>query len=568
MLLLRLNRRKPGKMAIAVALLAIFVAAFWGGAHVSQTVFDGLPHVEDEDAFLFQAKVIATGRIFVPSPPLPQFFPTQFVIDRDGKRFGKYPPGYSAVLSLGVLAGQPRLVNPLLGAISLIVIFLIGRELYSNLVGLLAAGLGVVSPFFLMQSGSYMSHPATLVFVALFVLFFVKGSRSPNLIFPILAGATLGMAYITRQLTTAGIAVPFVLYGLVDLRRGWRSVRKYGLMSFVFAIFAGLLLLYNRELTGDPFLNPYELWWPFDTVGFGPKVGGGEHTLEAALIESQINLTALADYLFGWPARLSLAFLAVPFLMRSRKLWDWLLLGSAAGLMIAYMAYWTSGEMYGPRYYYEALPMFLLLTARGMLEVWRGLSWMIRWTVVGRTSRRRGVTGGDGPHPNPLPEGEGTPLYHLPLRKTTQPLHLPLGEETRPSPLPLGEGRVRVSQFVAGTMLSLFFAVLVYKGLGEFLPSQMAFFKDWYGVTSAPVEAVKRAGIRNALVFVSEQKSWTEFATLDAANSPDYDSDIVFAAALDREDGNLMLLYPGRTYYRIVGNDIKPYAESMASGTD
>ncbi|MBI2864903.1 MAG: glycosyltransferase family 39 protein, partial [Chloroflexi bacterium] len=227
--------RSRHSITIAVALAAILVAAFWGGSHLSQSVFYGLPHVEDEHAFLFQAKVLATGRLFVQSPPMPPFFPTQFVVDRDGKRFGKYPPGYPLVLSLGVLAGQPRLVNPLLGALGLFVVFLIGRELYGNRLGLLAAGLGAVSPFFFMQSGSYMSHASTLLFTALFVLFFVKGRGSRNLAFPALAGASLGMAFITRQLTAAGIAVPFVLYALVDLRRGWRSVIKYGLMSLAFA---------------------------------------------------------------------------------------------------------------------------------------------------------------------------------------------------------------------------------------------------------------------------------------------------------------------------------------------
>ncbi|MBI2863852.1 MAG: glycosyltransferase family 39 protein, partial [Chloroflexi bacterium] len=486
-----------------------------GSAHVSQAVFYGLPHVEDEHAFLFQAKVLASGRLFVQSPPDPKFFPTQFVIDKEGKRFGKYPPGYPLVLSLGVLAGQPRLETPLLGAPGLFVVFLIGRELYGSLVGLLAAGLGAVSPFFFMQSGSYMSHAATLLFVALFVLFFVKGRRSTNPVFAVLAGASLGMGFITRQLTAAGIAVPFVLYALVDLRRGWRSVIKYGLMSLAFAVFAGFLLYYNRVLTGNPFLNPYELWWPFDKVGFGPKEGGG-HTLAAGWVEAQINFNLLSDYLFGWPARLSLAFVVVPFLALSRKLWDWLLLGSAACLMIAYMAYWTSGEMYGPRYNYEALPMLLLLTARGVVEVWRGLSWALRRLADRVAPRRRGGTEG-------------------------------------------------VGRVIAGAVVALALAALIFRGIGEYLPKEMAHFTGWYGITSAPVDAVRRAGIHNALVFVNGARSWTEFATLDAGNSPDYNSNVVFAADLGPENGKLMLLYPDRQYYRIVGTTIKPYAESIAS---
>jgi len=35
-------------------------------------------------------------------------------------------------------------------------------------------------------------------------------------------------------------------------------------------------------------------------------------------------------------------------------------------VVAAYIAYWTTGIMYGPRYYFAALPALLLLTARGL----------------------------------------------------------------------------------------------------------------------------------------------------------------------------------------------------------
>ncbi|MBI4332233.1 MAG: hypothetical protein HY673_13235 [Chloroflexi bacterium] len=124
---------------------------------------------------------------------------------------------------------------------------------------------------------------------------------------------------------------------------------------------------------------------------------------------------------------------------------------------------------------------------------------------------------------------------------------------------------MRVSQAIAGLTLVVLIAVLVSKGLGEYLPQEMVHFKGWYGITSAPLDAVKKTGIHNALVFVSGERSWTEFAALDVANSPLYDSDLVFAADLGRENGKLMLLYPGRAYYRMVGTEIKPYAESITS---
>src|SRR5690606_10490635 len=95
-------RVPTGLLALGIALWALLMAAW-----VSTAVFDRLPHVEDEVAFLFQARTFAAGHVVAPAPPEPSSFSIPFVIVRDGMWFGKYPPGYPLVLALGVLIGQP-----------------------------------------------------------------------------------------------------------------------------------------------------------------------------------------------------------------------------------------------------------------------------------------------------------------------------------------------------------------------------------------------------------------------------------------------------------------------------
>ena len=74
-------------------ILIVCTLAFLATAAVAYFAFERLPHLEDEVAYLFQAKTMALGRLTVPSPSQPEAFWTPFVLDYQGQRFGKYPPG-------------------------------------------------------------------------------------------------------------------------------------------------------------------------------------------------------------------------------------------------------------------------------------------------------------------------------------------------------------------------------------------------------------------------------------------------------------------------------------------
>ena len=85
-------------------ILLVCALAALATAAVSYFAFERLPHLEDEVAYLFQARTMALGRLTVDSPANPDAFWTPFVLDHRGQRFGKYPPGWPAFLALGVFA--------------------------------------------------------------------------------------------------------------------------------------------------------------------------------------------------------------------------------------------------------------------------------------------------------------------------------------------------------------------------------------------------------------------------------------------------------------------------------
>ena len=76
-------------MAVGCCLF-VFVAA----GLVARYVLEEIPHLEDEVAYLFQAQVFAAGKTHVDAPSLPNCFFAPFVLNYEGRRFGKYPPGW------------------------------------------------------------------------------------------------------------------------------------------------------------------------------------------------------------------------------------------------------------------------------------------------------------------------------------------------------------------------------------------------------------------------------------------------------------------------------------------
>ena len=97
------NRSRFGYYHL-LALLLVFLS-FFMTALVSDRVFEHVPHLEDEVAYLFEAKLLARGQSVIPSPQPSRPFWEPFVIDLGGKRFSKYPLGWPGTLAIGVGIG-------------------------------------------------------------------------------------------------------------------------------------------------------------------------------------------------------------------------------------------------------------------------------------------------------------------------------------------------------------------------------------------------------------------------------------------------------------------------------
>lgn len=371
---------RADRIALLLSLIAV-IATYW----VAVRVFESMAHIEDEVAYVWQAQAIARGHLTLPSPPHEKSFLIPFVVDHNGQRFGKYPLGWPAMLAVGIYFGVRPLVNALLAGFAVWLTYRLGKRIFSETVGLLAAGLTLTSPFFLMNSGSLLSHPFGLFLSAAFALTWLdawdshRAAQMPSYwpwLATVTAALTLSVLILTRPLTAVGLMLPFAVHGLYLLvRSDWQTRKRLVVFSLLVLCFAALHLLWQYAVTGDPKLNPYTLWWEYDKIGFGPGVGRTEagHTLRQARINTEFSLWVGWNDLFGWGAYTWVILLVGAFTILRYKMWKGLLVASVyPSLVLIYLAYWIGSSLFGPRYFYEGLYSLTLTGAAGiaMLAGW------------------------------------------------------------------------------------------------------------------------------------------------------------------------------------------------------
>lgn len=353
--------------------LGILFCAFFALTNLaSYSLFDHIPHTMDSIAQVFHGKIFAEGMATAPSPAHREFFDLvnsreQTTMINNGKWYSQFPPGHSFLLMLGHFFDAPWIINPLLGSLTIVLLYFLGKELYGETIGRLSAVLAALSPFIFFMSSEFMNHASALFFFTAFVLYFAKTVRTGKIIHAIVAGAALGMILNIRPLTAFALAIPFCIYGtfllMTKFKELWSPFLAIVLMVLVFA---GLLFGFNALTNGGPFLFGYEvLYGSKHNPGFGNGPWGEPHTPLKGLHQTLNDLNGVNKFLFEWPVP-SLIFVFLLFASITKNKWDYLLLAAFVSLAVAYFFYWFQEWRFGPRFLYESSAALILLTARGI----------------------------------------------------------------------------------------------------------------------------------------------------------------------------------------------------------
>ncbi len=234
-------------------------------------------------------------------------------------------------------------------------------------------------------------------------------------------------------------------------------------------------------------------------IGFG-----GGTSVAPGLLNDQAQLSSLIPILDGWPLIVGLSMVRLLFVLGSRSCWDlWFLLAALFAIGV-YTTFESSGLMYGRRYWYEATPFLLLLTARGFVLLKERLP---QWSEL------------------------------LLRRRTVEP---PLAISGAAS---YGFLAVLLIIGIHGWMLGKHFNAPP----NDFQPRSIAETKGFNGIDNRLIGKVNEMDLHNALVFVKECSGWQCYCSVFWNNDVDFNGDIVYAR--DLLEMATIARYPNRQVY-------------------
>lgn len=371
---------------------------------LSDVLFSHLPHVADSQAQYIQSKIFASGMITAPEHPWQVFFNTQFMVSGQGKYYSVYPPGHAVLLAIGQLLGKPWIINPTLGALSLIAVYFLCRELAAPATARLSAILFMLSPFVVFMSSEYMNHATALLLLTLFVLFYIRILKYQKKLDALYIGLCTGCLILTRPQVLVAVGIFFIFHILYLLLKEPRtyfrllSIGSAGILPFI-----AIQLYYNQQTIGGSFQSAYTAFFNNDvnSVTWAFKLA---HLLENLEIERLLGLLnrqfsrlgiqvgTLNRELFCWPI-LALPLILCLFLFKAEKSYSWILAGVFfATCLWLFITYPNWNNLFGPRYFYETSGVLVIMFAmaihriplvlrkvfsiRVTLSSWRGMSYI------------------------------------------------------------------------------------------------------------------------------------------------------------------------------------------------
>jgi hypothetical protein len=297
----------------------------------------------DYYGYYSEALLLKSGKVHMETGLNPRAYPCTAPLGyyaRDGKVVPQYPPGYPLLLALGSLVGLEFYINPLIGVLSIVVLFLVLLKLTDKTIAILFSVLWAFSPIVVYGSTQVMSDLAATLFILLGFYFYIREN-------PGASGVFTGFSLAVRP--TNLLFIPLLIPGLIKKRQWFR----FGLF---FAIPVALYGLFNWITYGAPWRFGYgNILNDFSPSVFSP------HLL---FYLKEINLQFT-------PLLVILALVAV--VKRVKNLWFY---GSWFLVFLLFYSFWISGGdvWWWTRFLLPAFPALFILAALGFKSVAKGVA--------------------------------------------------------------------------------------------------------------------------------------------------------------------------------------------------
>lgn len=284
---------------------AILLAVLGGGAvtAIAMGVFPYHSSNHDEAVYLQQAAMLLEGRLYLKpgTNAVREAVHPWFFVESPEGFYSKYSPVPAGIFAIGVLSGLPRLV---LGAISMSIALLtyaITTEAFDRRTGLIATGLVITAPLYLLTSAVFLPYAPTTALLLGFILAYIRTHRASSSRYAVLAGLCVGLAFFARPYTAVLVAAPFIIHAGIQLVTDpSRSLRLHGVIGAIGLVFVGITLGYNQILTGNALLFPYEAFAPLDGLGFGRRRILGHEIIYTPSLALRANAIVISVFLTEW----------------------------------------------------------------------------------------------------------------------------------------------------------------------------------------------------------------------------------------------------------------------------
>ena len=333
--------------------------------YVAVVLMRRFPHSGDEFAYIYQANTLLAGRLVNPVPPFPPTYLPVHTVSSPWGMFGKYPPGWPALLAIGEALSIGFLAGPIIGVITLVRAYRLTKRLAGRESALALTALLATSSFFLFNSASFYPHSAVLLALVLIFDHLDRYRRAPSTRDALIAAAALGFIVLARPFDAAlilGILLPVLAtYFFRNLRRP--LVRDTALAIGVQVLVVGIYLLYNKGTTNSFFTFGHQLADPLDKPSVDPSEMGRPLLLRAGRYFEAFWVVVLA------PLALLTRRGAEKQDGPSRRFFAGLLAFSAL-FWVGYAAYLVPDlpPRYGPRYLYPTLFPLALMSAVALMR--------------------------------------------------------------------------------------------------------------------------------------------------------------------------------------------------------
>lgn len=231
---------RPEIWLVLIVLFALFLRLYF---------FVGIGFNDDSYYLDFASKVFK-GEKFVPPSALTW-----------GIRIGVYYPVILFWKIFGINELSTSFYFIILSLGSVCVTYLIGKELFNEKTGLLAAFLLCIFPLNIIYASQIGPDMGFQFLSALSILFLIKSEKYQKMLYPILSGLFLGISYLFKS--TVLVILPVLLFFiLTNFYKSKIKPRKYFtkkrilsyiLILFGFSMIFGLQVIHFHEISGEWF---------------------------------------------------------------------------------------------------------------------------------------------------------------------------------------------------------------------------------------------------------------------------------------------------------------------------